>query len=284
MNFLLKERKKRGIIINCEDFGQGVVTMSFMIDVFFGIPTDDLIPMSKKAGFDGFFVGQEMANFEDQVRELRAMADKEGLEIETIHSTIPGCYDLWTEGTAGEDYVAVLKNNIDNCKKFSIPILVVHIQVKEDGENLLERGIARLETVVAYAKEQGVKIAFENINEPEFLFEVMKHFQESHVGFCYDCGHEACHTPGVEFLPILGERLFCTHLHDNDGVGDLHLLPFDGVLDFERICRQLKEVNYQGNITLELCYSRDYQGKMSKTEFLERAYQCACRIKEGINR
>ncbi len=256
----------------------------FVLDVFFGISSEELLPLGKKAGFDGIFVGQEAAKYEDKVGELRAMADEEGLVIETIHSTIPGCYDLWIEGNAGEDYVAVLKTNIDNCKNFGIPILVIHIQVKEDADNLADIGLRRLETVVAYAKEKGVKIAFENINDASLLFQVMEQFQDSHVGFCYDSGHEACHTPEVEYLPILGKRLFCTHLHDNDGMGDLHLLPFDGVLDFERICRQLKEVNYQGNITLELCYSRDYQGKMSKTEFLERAYQCACRIKEGINR
>lgn len=255
-----------------------------ILDVFFGIPTEELIPLSKKIGFDGFFVGQESANFEDKVRELRAMADKEGLEIETIHSTIPGCYDLWTDGEKGEEYVAVLKNNIDNCKKFSIPILVVHIQVKEEEKNELERGIRHLENVVAYAKEQGIKIAFENINQPEFLFAVLEHFQESHVGFCYDSGHEACHTPGVEYLPVLGKRLFCTHLHDNDCVGDLHLLPLEGKMDFDRICRQLREAGYQGNITLELSYTRDYRARMGKEEFLQKAYDTAKRLQDMIDR
>ncbi len=254
----------------------------FILDVFFGIPSEELLPLGKQAGFDGGFIGQELANFSEKIEPLYDFSKEENMVIETIHSTIPGCYDLWTEGNAGEEYVAILKNNIDNCKKFSIPILVVHIQVKEEAENSSELGIRRLESVVAYAKEKGIRIAFENINAPELLFQVMNHFQDSHVGFCYDSGHEACHTPGVEFLPILGNRLFCTHLHDNDGVGDLHLLPFDGVLDFERICRQLREVNYQGNITLELCYSGDYRGKMSKVEFLNKAYECTCRMKEMI--
>lgn len=253
-----------------------------ILDVFFGISYEVLLPMAKKLGFDGFFVGQEAANDEAKVSELRAMAEREGLEIETIHSTIPGCYDLWAEGDAGDGYVLVLKNNIDNCAKFSIPILVVHIQVKEGTEILPELGIKRLEPVVEYAKEKGVRIAFENINEPELLFQVMEHFQDSHVGFCYDCGHEACHTPGVEFLPVLGERLFCTHLHDNDGVGDLHQLPFDGQLDFERICRQLNEVGYQGNITLELSYTGDYRDVISKEKFLQKAYDAACELQKKL--
>lgn len=256
--------------------------MKLILDVFFGIPSEELIPMIKETGFDGFFVGQDSANDRTKVAKLREMSEQEGLEIETIHSTIPGCYDLWTEGKAGEEYLAVLKNNIDNCKEFSIPILVVHIQVKENGENSSERGIKRLESVVAYAKEQGVNIAFENINAPELLFKVMEHFRESHVGFCYDCGHEACHTSGMEFLPVLGKRLFCVHLHDNDGVGDLHQLPFDGELDFERICRQLREVGFDGNITLELSYTGEYRAVMEQEAFLEKAYVSACRIRDMI--
>lgn len=40
-------------------------------------------------------------------------------------------------------------------------------------------------------KKVGVKIAFENINSAEYLFETLEHFDEPHIGFCYDCGHEA---------------------------------------------------------------------------------------------
>ncbi len=250
-----------------------------ILDVFFGIPSNELLPMAKQMGFDGFFVGQEAASFENEIAPLYEFAQKENLMIETIHSTIPGCYDIWVEGKAGDEYIRVLKTNIDHCAKFSIPILVVHIQVKEQGENIFARGLARLEQVVAYAKEEGVKIAFENINAPEFLFEVMEHFQDAHVGFCYDCGHEACHTPGMEFLPILGNRLFCVHLHDNDGEGDLHQLPFDGKLDFDRICRQLRACGYEGNITLELSYTGDYRTVMEPDVFIQTAFERANRIK-----
>ncbi len=254
-----------------------------VLDVFSGISSDELLPMSKRIGFDGFFVGQDAANVTEKVAKLYAMAEQEGLVIETIHSTIPGCTNLWIEGDAGEDYVQVLKNNIDNCAKFSIPILVVHIQVQGGTEISPVLGIKRLEYVVSYAGEKGIKIAFENINAPELLYQVMAHFPEAHVGFCYDSGHEACHTPGVEYLPILGNRLFCTHLHDNDCVGDLHLLPFEGKMDFDRICKQLKEVNYQGNITLELSYTKDYAARMGKEEFLQKALIAANRLQDLID-
>ena len=142
-----------------------------------------------------------------------------------------------------------------------------------------EIGINRLENVVRYAKEKSVKIAFENINSPEYLFRVLNNFNTPDVGFCYDCGHEACHTPGVRYLPIIGNRLMCTHIHDNDNESDLHLIPFDGEIDFQQMCNELKAINYKGNITLELCYSDKYKAELSDYEFLKKCYESAEKIR-----
>ena len=36
------------------------------------------------------------------------------------------------------------------------------------------------------------------------------------------------------------DRIFAVHLHDNDKNEDLHLLPFDGTIDWKRIVRELQ--------------------------------------------
>lgn len=252
------------------------------IDVFSGFTYEKLLPMAKEIGFDGFFSDEQSALLTDELKKLRAEADGLGLEYETSHSTIPGCTSIWSEGRAGDDYVDVLKNNIDNCSKLSIPILVVHVQVDSENEPSFEIGINRLENVVRYAKEKKVKIAFENINSPEYLFRVLNNFNTPDVGFCYDCGHEACHTPGVRYLPIIGNRLMCTHIHDNDNKSDLHLIPFDGEIDFKQICKELKAINYKGNITLELCYSDKYKAELSDYDFLKKCYESAEKIRSMI--
>ena len=48
------------------------------------------------------------------------------------------------------------------------------------------------------------------------------------------------------------------HLHDNDKSDDLHLLPFDGTIDWKTVITKLKECNYEGPITLEICYGYNY--------------------------
>ena len=201
--------------------------MKTFIDVFYGIDYSQLFPLCKKVGFDGFFSGEIYANDSIRLDEIAYLARANDLEWETSHSTIPKSQTIWSHGDEGDKYCNVLLSNIDNCKRLRIPLLVVHIAPDFSYEPKLELGIQRLSPVVEYAKKVGVKIAFENINSAEYLFDTLAHFDDLHVGFCYDCGHEACHTPNVRYLPKIGNRLFCTHLHDNDRKGDCHWLPFD---------------------------------------------------------
>ena len=252
------------------------------IGVFWGIPYDILLPLIKEAGFDGFFSGEVNANSLEKLKSLKETVDGLGLIYETSHSTIPGCTDIWTKGEAGDKYIDVLKNNIDNCHKLSIPMLVVHVQIDKGSENFLELGIKRLESVVEYAAQKNIKLAFENINSPEFLFATLEHFDSSNVGFCYDCGHEACHTPGVRYLPKLGHRLFCTHIHDNDNVWDQHWIPFDGKIDFERIAEELKVCGYKGNLSLELCYNDKYKSEMTEQEYIKKSFDAVKRLQSKL--
>ena len=53
-------------------------------------------------------------------------------------------------------------------------------------------------------------------------------------------------------------KIFAVHLHDNDKSDDLHLLPFEGTIDWKELSNNLKKANYTGPITLESCYRYDY--------------------------
>ena len=65
---------------------------------------------------------------------------------------------------------------------------------------------------------------------------------------------------------------FAVHLHDNDKTDDLHLLPFDGTIDWDNVIQKLKDCNYNGPITLELCYRRDYLN-LTLDEFYTKGYE-----------
>lgn len=256
--------------------------MKIFIDVFCGMRYQQLFPLAKKVGFNGFFSGELYANDANELGEIKTLAQLHHMEWETSHSTIPNSPSLWSKGSLEDDYCKQLFINIDNCKKYAIPMLVVHVAPDFSNDPCFDVGVLRLEAVVAYAKKAGVKIAFENINSAEYLLKTLAYFDDPSVGFCYDCGHEACYTPSVRYLTKIGQRLFCTHLHDNDLKGDWHRLPFDGSIDFEKMSQELKECNYRGNLTLELSYNDSYQARYTPEEFIKEAYIRVDRLRKQI--
>lgn len=249
------------------------------VDVFEGIDYDRLFYMAKDIGFDGLFSGEVHGDDFESMKRVRRIANETGLLYEFSHSKIPGCKELWRNSGGGEAYVQLLKRNIDNCARLEIPILVVHCQPEYQTEPDMALGLFYLEPVVRYAEDAGVKIAFENIDHPQCLLQTMAHFTDKHVGFCYDAGHEACRGYGYEFLPLVGDRLICTHIHDNDGIDDQHLIPFDGKIDWQRVMRQLKDCKYEGPLTLELRYGKFYEG-IPETEFLQKSFDAVKRLRD----
>ena len=54
-------------------------------------------------------------------------------------------------------------------------------------------------------------------------------------------------------------KIDCIHLHDNHGEHDEHLLPGDGTLNWQKAMKGLKSSGYDGPLTLEIVYRKDYE-------------------------
>ena len=71
---------------------------------------------------------------------------------------------------------------------------------------------------------------------------------------CLDIGNaemEGLHTSAEKMILALGDQLQAVHLHDNDLHDDSHAIPFSMKIDFQKVVRALKAINYQGYFTLE---------------------------------
>lgn len=82
---------------------------------------------------------------------------------------------------------------------------------------------------------------------------------------CLDVGHALItQDDPVEAVRICGDKLACLHTHDNDGISDLHDLPFHKVvshapvrwkplrINWIEFMKALDEVNYRGNLNYEI--------------------------------
>ena len=71
---------------------------------------------------------------------------------------------------------------------------------------------------------------------------------------CLDVGHAEMmgnDVSAVKMIKALNNKLQALHLHDNDKHHDSHQIPFSMLIDFNQIAKALKEIEYNGYLTLE---------------------------------
>ena len=166
------------------------------------------------------------------------------------------------------------------------PIAVVHLSSGEQAPPPTDIGRGRFIDLVDYAAGKGIRIAFENQRKLGNIAWAFEEFQNAaHVGFCWDCGHEGCFTPGREHMPLFGDRLICTHIHDNEKVynGDSHFLPFDGKIDYTRFAEHIRRSGFAGALMLEVKGNSDRYAHLSCEQFLERAASAVKKLRTMVD-
>jgi len=212
----------------------------------------------KNAGFDGVFLQWYNKDWEFSEQQQLDLCRELGLKIPFVHLGYKGINNIWLEGDEGDKLIDMYLNDLDACSANNVKMVVMHLTSKTQapGPNMV--GINRLQKLVDYAEKLGIKVAFENTKIWGYLEYVLSHIKNNNVGLCFDSGHFHCHFDDKYSWDEFKNRIFAVHLHDNDKSDDLHLLPFDGTLDWAELADHLKEANYLGPITLESCYQRDY--------------------------
>lgn len=231
----------------------------------------------KDAGFDGFFTSIQTTE-QAEVAAIKEKAERLGLVYEFIHAPFKNVNSMWQEDENTQLFMQSFFNAVDNAATCNVPIVILHPSSTWYPPLITQEGFKRYDELIEYAAKKGVKVAIENLRVAVYHKELLKRYEDNpNVGFCYDCGHEYCCTPDFPHIQRYGKQILCTHIHDNMGKlenyltvdGDLHLLPFDGTLDFHSIIRKLKEQNYQGSLTLEL---KNYED-VNPQEFFRTAYE-----------
>lgn len=238
----------------------------------------------KNAGFDGFFVKYES---KQKCEELKAQADKLGLIFSSIHAPITKCnYAFFDNSAPFENLICEI---LDIASALNIPFVITHPNFRPTPPLDIEKGIPVYGRLFAYAKEKGVTLCVENLEYENYTRAILDaHFGKEYCGFCWDTGHNLCYTPSA-FYPYPPTYL---HLNDNYGsstpdipvTDDLHLLPFDGKVDWQSVIATLKSHNYNGHLTFELKKNQSpLYSSLTNAEYLKKAHDIAVKIENQLN-
>ncbi len=156
----------------------------------------------------------------------------------------------------------MISRTMECCQIMGIRYLVVHPIWRDadeiiiaDRQTFIDINASAIVPILETAKEYGVTVLSENLlwgasADPCTISELVKTVSRPNFGWCYDTGHAKSlgYAPAVlrECIPPLS-----LHMQDNLGHGDDHLLPGDGLIDWDDVTAVLREIGYAGDAVLE---------------------------------
>ena len=234
------------------------------------------------------YKGKRNDFFDRSIRELEAFfephkagAKQAGITIHQMHMPYP----IYIPGGRQEvnDYLweQVAPKSMQVCAYLGCPYIVVH-GLKLAGflgsEELEWQQTADfLDSIAPMAKEMGITICIENLYSSsgghmaestgcdarkavERIERMNDRYQAEVLGFCFDTGH--ANLIGLDFerfLTTLGKHLKVLHIHDNDGMSDLHQIPFTftrtrenkSSTDWDGFVRGLRKIQFEQVLSFE---------------------------------
>lgn len=208
-----------------------------------------------------------------------------GIVFDMLHAPFDGINAMWKEGSDGDVMLKILTDSVEKCADYEIPVLVVHLSSGRPAPVISDAGNRRFSALMEAARRKNVTVAYENQRFLANLASALE--QHTDAGFCWDVGHEGCFANGRKYMPLFGDRLSVVHIHDNHHLPDQdeHLLPFDGICDYEMIARSLARYNFGGSVMLEVFRSEsDLYNNMTPEEYYRRAGNAAKKVADMVER
>ena len=218
--------------------------------------------------------GNTELNGDDWQERLNLICrEKEKLGIEVVQSHPPFRPFPWLHFPTPEEderYAMLVKRSLDASAALGVKWAVMHPVTAFSGNTLdpdsnLALNHEAYDWVVEYANKRNIGIVFENLFDgikvnrrcfgisAEDLIMLMDSFRGASTGICWDTGHaNRTYADQVPAIKKLGRRIKATHIHDNDGSGDQHLLPFLGTINWEGVIKAFRESGCEADLILEL--------------------------------
>lgn len=253
--------------------------IGIMVPFFTEIPIRRRMELIKKAGFTSFMMplDREHEKYTAKLEELVAICNELGLDIGSGHAPYkePEISEFWSKGQVGDGFEKSFIETIKFAASQKIKTVVFHLH-HETNYTLNVVGLNRLQRMIEVAEKVGVNIAVENLYSYDELEYIFNNLSSPRLGMCYDTGHENFLTPNANFLAKYPDKLFCLHLHDNNGIQDEHKMPFTGTIDWNNFAKnysKANQVNLDGEIKIKRPLGRDKITEDELFDLLKQSYK-----------
>jgi sugar phosphate isomerase/epimerase len=224
------------------------------------------------------------------VAELAGWMSAAGLRLHSIHAPIvlsltngqwgPAFSNAMSDEAERTRAVQETDAALNLAREMSVRYLVVHLGVPDaqkpsPQDNNRDAARKSIEQIYRLAKPLGIQVALEVIPNAlstagSLVALIEDELDLPDLGICMDFGHAFILGDPVEAVETASGHLITTHVHDNDGKRDDHLMPFDGRLDWTTVLMSMQKVGYEST----------YMFEVANTSQAERVLENAARVRK----
>ena len=201
---------------------------------------------------------------------------KQNLEVFSVHAEYMGADISSPDEKIRSNGIDDALKRIKYLKELNGSILVIHpggwFSDRNEKNKRIKNCINSLVYILNRKPSGNIKIAIENL-PMEFFgdeIEIIKYIlnesrkitgTKEETGICLDTGHAFLTDSIYDYLDILYDDIISIHLHDNTGDNnrdrsgaedDLHAVPGEGLIDWNKIFNILSDKKYNGGLIFEV--------------------------------
>jgi len=207
---------------------------------------------------------------EKRLNKVREFLEKEGIKAWQLHTRIDLNVAHFDPIQRTQDVDAALRC-LEIAHALNVPCAVIHpggtqgYRSGKEREELLRLNVQAFKRLCERAEKFGLRVCLENMGGTGegggrslggYIFElqeIIDRVDSEALGICFDTSHANVMKLDLpEEIRACGDRLYATHISDNDGTADQHRMPFCGNIDWIGVIGALKEVGYAGLFNLEI--------------------------------
>jgi sugar phosphate isomerase/epimerase len=185
----------------------------------------------------------------DDARELASWLAGNNLTLHSIHSPATRGFHSTRESGAPlsisdpervrrQEAVDEIRRALDMVEHVPFRYCIQHVARPRDipDERRWDAAFSSLEHLSLFARQRGITLTLENtpgeMATPANLKNFLERTRLTNVKLCFDTGHANIEGGVVAGLETLRDLVVTTHIHDNHGERDEHLLPYEGTIDW----------------------------------------------------
>lgn len=218
----------------------------------------------------------------ERAAEIAGWLKAEGLRAHSIHAPITSALrdgawgDVWSnasvDATLRQAAIAETERAMDFAATIGARFVVIHLGIPDgmkvpaadNDAGVLARSLAAMATAArSFDLTLALEVIPNHLSTPEALVERLDAAADDETdelaghGICLDVGHAHMMAArgargAVDAVEVVGGHLVTTHIHDNNGRSDDHLVPFQGTIDWSALVMAFQKVGYDGTWMFEI--------------------------------